>query len=53
MSKHVTQRGEPNVRINGLMRLEIEGDLLFLAFVRENRADEENETVWWYSVVEL
>ena len=28
------------VRVDGLVRLEIEGNFLFLAFVREDRADE-------------
>ncbi len=35
------------------MRLKIERDFLFLAFVCEDRADEEHETVGGNSVVEL
>ncbi len=42
-----------NVRVDRLVRLEVEGNLLFLAFVCEDRSDEKNEAVWRYSVVQL
>ena len=42
-----------DVRIDRLVRLEIEGNFLFLAFVREDRADEENEAIRWYTVIKL
>lgn len=35
------------------MRFEIERDLLFLAFVRKDCADEENQTIWGHAVVKL
>ena len=41
------------VRVNRLVRLEVKRHLLFLPFIRQDRTDEEHETVWWYAVVQL
>lgn len=42
-----------DVRVDGLVRLKIKRNFLFLAFVSEDRADEEHEAVGGHSVVEL
>ena len=42
-----------HARINGLMRLEIEGDLLLLTFVGQDCTDEENEAIRRDTVVQL
>lgn len=35
------------------MRFKIEGDLFFLAFVGQDRPDEQDQAVWWNTVVQL
>ena len=42
-----------NVRVNGLMGLEIERDLLLLTFVGQDCTDEENEAIRRDTVVQL
>lgn len=46
-------REESDVRVDRLVRLEVKRHLLFLPFIRQDRTDEEHETVWWYTVVQL
>ena len=42
-----------DARVDGLVRLEIERDLLFLSFIREDRSNEEHEAVGWDTVIQL
>jgi len=35
------------------MRFKIEGDLLFLAFVGQDRPDEQDQAVWWNTIVQF
>jgi hypothetical protein len=35
------------------VRFKIEGDLLFLAFVCQDRSNEQDKTVWWNTIVQL
>ena len=42
-----------DVRIDWLVRLEVEGNFLFLAFIRQDRADEQHQTVRGHPVVQL
>ena len=42
-----------HIRVDGLVRLEIERDLLFLPLVGQNRADEQHEAVRWHTCVQL
>ena len=41
------------IRVDGLVGLEIERDLLFLAFIREDRTHKEHETIRRHTVIEL
>ena len=35
------------------MGFKVEGDLLFLAFVRQDCADEQDQTIWWNTIVQF
>ena len=40
-------------RVDRLVGFKVEGDLLFLAFVGQDRSDEQDKTVWWNTIVQL
>ena len=42
-----------HIRVDGLVRLKIKRHLLFLAFISQDSADEENEPVGRHSVIQL
>ena len=42
-----------NSRIYGLVRFKVEGDLLFLAFIGQDCPDEQDQAVWWDTIVQL
>jgi len=35
------------------MRFKVEGDLLLLAFVGQDRSDEQDQAVWWNTIVQF
>ena len=46
-------RKDTDVRVDWLVGLEVERDLLLLPFISKNSADEKYKTVWWDTVVKF
>ena len=42
-----------DARVDGLVRLEIERDLLFLSLIGQDRANEQHEAVGWYTIIQF
>ena len=47
------QQNSDNSRVDGFVRFKVEGDLLLLAFVGQDRSDEQDQAVWWNTIVQF